>query len=263
MYRKLLSIFRLSSLADYDYFSKQKQTAAHLSLDAMLAVAKGTRKNEKSLANFQKLLKLNLWGNRCDLSITSGKQVKPTGDALDLVVSLEDNLLIDASNDIWQSLQAGKGEGVVEIVFDNAGYELYTDLILAEYIIDQGLAKKVRFNVKAIPWFISDVMVHDYHWTLDYLAGQPETELGDLGKKLKRYTDEGKFEVAPLEHFWTSPYEFYRMAEVQPALYERLSQAQLVIFKGDLNYRKLLGDFNWDYTESFVTCLRGKFPHEM
>lgn len=258
MYRKLLSIFSLSPLAGYDYFSKQKQTSAQLSLDAMLAVAKGTRKSEKSSATFQKLLKLNLWGNRCDLSITSGKQIKPTGDALDLIADLEDNLLVDSSHEIWQALQAGNGQGVVEIVFDNAGYELYTDLILAEYIIDQGLAQKVRFNVKAIPWFISDVMDHDYHWTLDFLAGQPEAALSELGKKLKRFTDEGKFEVAPLEHFWTSPYEFYRMAEVQPALYERLSQAQLVLFKGDLNYRKLLGDFNWDYTESFVTCLRGK-----
>ncbi|KAH8394876.1 hypothetical protein KR222_008452 [Zaprionus bogoriensis] len=260
MYRKLSSIFRLTPLAGYDYFNKQKQTAAQLSFDAMLAVAQGTRQSEKSLSNFQKLVKLNLWGNRCDLSITSGKQIKPTGDAFDLVAHLDDNLLVNCIEQIWQTLQAGNGASVVEIVLDNAGYELYTDLILAEYIIDQGLAQKVRFNVKAIPWFISDVMAHDYHWTLDFLVAQSTPVLSELGKKLKRLTDEGKLELAPQEYFWTSPYEFYRMAEVAPALYERLSQAQLVLFKGDLNYRKLLGDYSWDYTESFETCLRGFRP---
>lgn len=48
------------------------------------------------------------------------------------------------------------------------------------------------------------------------------------------------------------------MPEVNPSLYDRLKEAQLVIFKGDLNYRKLLGDFSWDSTESFETCLRGE-----
>ncbi|XP_034478684.1 damage-control phosphatase ARMT1 [Drosophila innubila] len=263
MYRKVSSIFQLSRLAGFDYFSRQKSTATQLSLDAMLAVAKATRSSESNAATFQQLLKLNLWGNRCDLSITSGKQVKPTGDAFDLVQELDSNLLVDNTNAIWLSLHSSNGEGIVEIICDNAGYELYTDLILAEYIIDKGLAKKVRFNAKAIPWFISDVMANDYHWTLQFLADQSDLVLGELGKKLKRFTDEGKFELAPLEHFWTSPYEFYRMAEMQPTLYERLSQAQLVLFKGDLNYRKLLGDYSWHDTESFETCLRGFRPSNL
>ncbi|XP_036332854.1 damage-control phosphatase ARMT1-like [Rhagoletis pomonella] len=51
-----------------------------------------------------------------------------------------------------------------------------------------------------------------------------------------------------------------RMHDVNPNLYARLSEANLIIFKGDLNYRKLIGDFSWDFTESFVTCLRGFMP---
>ncbi|XP_016980655.1 damage-control phosphatase ARMT1 [Drosophila rhopaloa] len=264
MYRRISAIFRATPhLSAHDYFSQQKQTAAQLSVDAMLAVAKATRQNDRNSDTFRQLIKLNLWGNRCDLSITSGKQVKPTGNAFDQVTDLEDKLLIDGTADVWKALDGASGDGVVEIIFDNAGYELYTDLILAEYIIDKGLAAKVRFNPKAIPWFISDVMEHDYHWTLKFLAEHPDPTLSELGKKWQRLTTEGKFELSPLEHFWTSPYEFYRMPEVNPELYNRLKAAQLVIFKGDLNYRKLLGDFSWDSTESFETCLRGFRPSNL
>lgn len=48
------------------------------------------------------------------------------------------------------------------------------------------------------------------------------------------------------------------MSEIDPDLYKRLSVSHLVIFKGDLNYRKLISDFSWDFTESFETCLRGE-----
>lgn len=50
------------------------------------------------------------------------------------------------------------------------------------------------------------------------------------------------------------------MKEHDPALYGKLSEAKLAIFKGDLNYRKLVGDINWEYTTDFITALRGFQP---
>lgn len=50
------------------------------------------------------------------------------------------------------------------------------------------------------------------------------------------------------------------MREVDPKLYQYLGEAHLVVFKGDLNYRKLMGDMNWDTTDDFITCLRGFQP---
>lgn len=45
------------------------------------------------------------------------------------------------------------------------------------------------------------------------------------------------------------------MKEKDIKTYNQLSNAKLVIFKGDLNYRKLLADINFEYSTSFITAL--------
>ena len=46
--------------------------------------------------------------------------------------------------------------------------------------------------------------------------------------------------------FWTSPYDFNDMKQIAPDLYETLErESSFLLSKGDLNYRKLIGDLNW------------------
>lgn len=126
--------------------------------------------------------------------------------------SFNSHILVDNIKDIWQCLESADRSKpvIVEIVNDNAGFELYTDLVLADYIIEKQLADKVRFSCKPIPWYVSDVVPTDIPWTLDYLSKHESTFVKDLGEKWTKFFDEGKFVVSPVHNFWVSPFEFYR-----------------------------------------------------
>ncbi|XP_011184628.1 damage-control phosphatase ARMT1-like isoform X2 [Zeugodacus cucurbitae] len=265
IYRRLYYFFENHiMLKTYDYFAQNKQNAFIISVEPMLQILHGLESMKTDIVddNLKILLKLNLWGNRCDLSISSGKEVRLSGNPFEHVKSLDEKVIIDESSQVIESLKSANRRNavVIEFICDNAGYELFTDFILADYLIERKLADKVRFNLKAIPWFISDATINDFRWSLQYMKGHESPVLREYGKKWQNFVVENKFEVANINYFWTSPYEYYRMSEIDPDLYKRLSTSHLIIFKGDLNYRKLISDFSWDFTESFETCIRGFRP---
>lgn len=201
-----------------------------------------------------------MWGNRCDLSISVGREIKQSGNPFELLDSLDECILVDRFSQIWRCLQSfsTKSTKIIDFILDNAGYELFSDLLLANVLLATGLATKIRFHVKQIPWFISDVMPYDFRWTIETLSGSDVNAMSTFGKQLADRLNDGQIEVCPSEHFWTGPYSFCQMQQVNRELYAKLSEADLLIFKGDLNYRKLLGDFNWPFDADFKTVLRGK-----
>jgi len=204
-------------------------------------------------------VQIALWGNKCDLSISGGASNSQTNvDVLGQVNLLEPYVLCDETSQVW-NLVSLKRQCCVDIVLDNAGFELFTDLCLAEFLISTGMASHVRFYGKQIPWFVSDVTASDWQWSLDQLTTSSSAELRTLGQRWQKYLADGvwRFSTHP---FWTLPYDFAAMKSVAPDLYDDLSTADIVLFKGDLNYRKLVDDRAWPTTTPFTVALRGFSP---
>ncbi|XP_016980653.1 damage-control phosphatase ARMT1 [Drosophila rhopaloa] len=263
LHRKLHSFLENSIfLKSYDYFAKVKELALTDSMEDVLALTKHTRRSENNLEVFNELLKINMWSNCNDVASEAviGKQTNR--QVLENVSATDEYVIVNQAAEIWRCLdnQKRKKQKQVDFILDNAGYELFSDFILAEFLIEKGLATKVRFHVKAHPWFVTDVTERDFKWTLEYLSQHADYIISLIGKKFLQFIDEGKFELVPTSHFWTSPHAFYSMTHTDPDLYKSLQQSKLLVFKGELNYRKLLQDVCWDSTQETSTCLRGFLP---
>ena len=169
------------------------------------------------------------------------------------------NVLCNQLEDLLEVLRDGPLEQV-DVVLDNAGYELFTDCCLAEVLISLGYTKQVLFHCKQLPWFVSDASIADFHWLIDQLCkDSTDLDARDLGKKWRERLLDGSWRLT--DHpFWTLPHEYAKMEGVSPDLYNDLKRSSLIIFKGDLNYRKLVADRNWPYTSPFREVLQGFSP---
>eukprot|EP00095_Tigriopus_kingsejongensis_P000479 maker-scaffold1054_size66621-snap-gene-0.10 protein:Tk00479 transcript:maker-scaffold1054_size66621-snap-gene-0.10-mRNA-1 annotation:"upf0364 protein c6orf211 homolog" len=280
---------------ELDFFEIQKRESlvgSWVSIKALLVTLTAVRscsEQAKIHSDFLTFLKISLWGNKCDLSISSGVATSFQGDPKTQIACLQSNVIVDHSEAIWEYLKGHQG-GTVDIILDNVGFELMSDLVLADYLIFSGLAKKIRLRVKAQPWFVSDTMRHDIQWTLDTLekgaaprrihpqwvikswdwyiiTGTDSLVLDEANQGItqpmvqrwRHFLEDGTWEICE-DPFWTYPHFFGEMKEDDPKLYTNLAEATLLIFKGDLNYRKLVGDLKWDPTTSFEQSLLSFHP---
>ena len=71
-----------------------------------------------------------------------------------------------------------------------------------------------------------------------------EDEIAKLSFMFEHWSDlhrEGQLVIRP-NRFWTRAGGYWRLPKTEPKLFEDIKQSELVIFKGDLNYRKLTCD---------------------
>lgn len=224
-----------------------------------------------------------LWGNATDLSLLTNLSYddiqKLQGSAARKAA--EKNILANDLPAAYSSLKKAQSNGPqqdrrVDIVLDNAGFELFVDLILAGYLLAAGLATRVVLHPKNIPWFVSDVLPADFAALLNALADpqafytapseeDPEasnaklsnTEEADLKFLFDDWSAlhaEGQLTIRP-NRFWTHGGSFWRLPSSAPELLEDLRESELVVFKGDLNYRKLTADVMWPATTSFKEAI--------
>ncbi|CAH8516589.1 unnamed protein product [Schistosoma bovis] len=208
--------------------------------------------------------KASLWANEFDLSL------HPDGDfqqiefdqISDFIKRVEKQLVVNDGDALDQfcknfsdhvNSRNPNHKLRVAIILDNSGPELAADLCLAEYLLTSHIADHVSFHGKSIPWFVSDVTGKDFNWLLNMnileLEGANNDQYAHLVSKWsevwrKRIQDSSfRFETS---YFWTTPCTYDEIEVVDASLYQDLSRNyDLIIFKGDLNYRKLLGDRQW------------------
>jgi len=88
-------------------------------------------------------------------------------------------------------------------------------------------------------------MPTDLQHMLQSLRASATASLAELGGQLSEWFHSGR--LCALAHkFWTSHLGFRHMPS---DLAEVLSRADLVLFKGDANYRRLLDDRHWSPTD--------------
>lgn len=109
------------------------------------------------------MFKALLWSNKNDLSLSSGNDVSSkVKNLIDLLESFEDCILSDHSTELWNHLNELKANRAnkpvrIDIVLDNCGIELTSDLILCDFLLRNEFVDKIYLHAKAYYWFISGI----------------------------------------------------------------------------------------------------------
>lgn len=134
-----------------------------------------------------------------------------------------------------------------DIICDNAGKELFSDVYLACYFLKNEIVEEVYFHLKPYPFFVSDATENDF----GYFLSEIQSEGNGSGAKLViDYICTNRINVLS-DYFWARPLCFDYDKENLKVLKE-LRKSDLIIVKGDLNYRRLVHDADWNYLDSFA-----------
>lgn len=273
------ALFTLSQhWKSYDVFARQKLSTFRSSRPAVLELASrykdiimqmGQNPDEEAeKIIFMEMCEICLWGNATDLSLLTSLTYEDIQklQGSEARKASEKNIIVNDFEAAYEQLKTDKSRRQrIDIILDNAGFELYVDLILAGYLLSAGLANTVVLHSKSIPWFVSDVVPMDFAALLNALA-DPQTfystpsedeklagktpsplsekevdELLYLFEQWSGFHQEGQLILRP-NRFWTEGGSYWRLPSDEPRLMEDLQSSDLVIFKGDLNYRKLTAD---------------------
>ncbi|SCU94447.1 LADA_0G08592g1_1 [Lachancea dasiensis] len=284
LYRRINLLFRsLPSWGQFDIFNKVKQSTFQSSMIGVVELATRYRKLEAQLKPadeetlqllFKEFIDISLWGNATDLSLL-------TNATLEDIKSLqgeearkasESKILINDTSKAWAQLRSS-GSNRVDFVLDNSGFEVYADLMLALFLLDTKIVQQCVFHAKDIPYMVSDCMIKDFELLLQDMSSVDFFDLKQLkdeeqsGRQsldflvntLKSHVESGQISFTQ-DSFWTLDLDYSNIDPSETkfhgaAIHKELLQSDLVIFKGDLNYRKLTGDRKWPRTTKWETAI--------
>lgn len=283
LYRKIRILFTKSThWKSYDPFFRSKDLTFKSSGTAVeeLAVRYRTLVHDFEKHSYsetddeaQKLLfiemsQISLWGNATDLSLLTSLSYEDLQklQGAEAIKASQKNILANDIEQVWDIVKNLKG-GRVDIVLDNAGFELFADLVLATYLLETKHCETIVLHPKDFAWFVSDVTPADIAHLFSSMSNdqyfpdlKDKEALVSMTQRWLEHYMEGRIIIRP-NAFWTTAHPFCRLPTINPDLLRTLQESDLVIFKGDLNYRKLVGDAQWASTTSFETAI-GDFAHK-
>jgi hypothetical protein len=137
-----------------------------------------------------------------------------------------------ASHDIGRELLQIEPAGLqrINIIADNFGGEFVADLVLATIASEAGI--EVNVHVKHLPMFVSDTTTDDVVILFDRL--RPGSA---FARRLQSEVDRGGVRITS-NSFWAAPLFMDRL----PLEELEIGDGVLNILKGDLNFRRAIGD---------------------
>ena len=238
-----------------DPYQEQKNRELHaeggaIATAARLAQEVGKARSAGGSAEdlYRDFIMFSLWGNRIDLSNAAVTE-QSRGSILD---SSTYNLPVDHSGQLCALMSSASS---LDVIMDNSGPELVCDLFLALVFLLAPGDRTVRLHVKNAPFYVSDAMEKDVAATISALAGDSSSSVARWGRQLEECRRQGSL-VVESHWFWNGPECFDALPQ---ALAGKLEEAEVVIVKGDANYRRLLGDRKWQCDASMESII-GCFP---
>ncbi|MFJ7998594.1 damage-control phosphatase ARMT1 family protein [Streptomyces sp. NPDC096310] len=211
-------------------------------LDGLATVADGPGRRDDDQA--YALLLASLWGNRADLGfrISSPSASEGSGGP-----DTDSPLVADDSALLWSLLPRGVPARPVHLIADNSGRELIPDLVLLDHLLRTGRAARAVLHIKPCPYYVSDATLPDVVDALRRLREAPGYA-ARIGRRLWDAMAAGRLDVRAHD-FFRAPLPF----DAMPAdLRAQLADAAVTLVKGDLNYRRLVGDRAWPATLPFA-----------
>jgi hypothetical protein len=162
-------------------------------------------------------------------------------------------LIVDDSPDLWRRVRESAPLRL-GFLTDNAATELLHDLVLIDHLLERGLISGLTLHVKRYPFFISDATSEDVVDCLTRLRNGPPAASAIAERLFDAYGQE-RLQVDEAGLF-VAPISYRELDQRYPgALAAALAGEDLVIAKGDLNYRRLAGDRHWHGNERFADVL--------
>lgn len=281
MYRLISTYFTgTQHWRSFDVYHRQKTEAFKASKDGVIELAVRYKALSKQLDTpdisldtlgllFREFADISLWGNATDLSILQHMSLEDikTLQGAEVRKKNEENILVNDLDKVWDTISPDVSDPYtqtrIDFVLDNAGFELFADIMFVLFLLDSNVANTVVLHPKNHPWFVSDVLPVDVLDMFNQL-GDPSffetkehrSELDYLVEKLITFHSEGRL-IIRTSPFWTTYHSFNQITSTGAGrkVWEDLKDSSLVIFKGDLNHRKLVQDLEWTRTTPFTEAI--------